>query len=174
MKRRWLIGAGVAASAAGITLALRQRQNNQQPNLANLHPFWSLSVDRPDGTTFATQTLLGQPLLLNFWATWCPPCVKEFAELDRFAVQFKPKGWAVLGLALDSSEKVGAFLAKQPVSFLIGIAGMAGSDLVRSLGNKNGVLPFSVMFNSAGQPTWHKIGTTDLQELTQQAQSMPP
>ena len=78
--------------------------------------------------------LRGQPLLINFWATWCPPCIKELPEFDRFA-RSHAKQLRVVGLAIDSLAPVQEFLKKQPVGFAIGLAGFAGTDLARSLGN---------------------------------------
>ncbi|MBC7717365.1 MAG: TlpA family protein disulfide reductase, partial [Pseudorhodobacter sp.] len=78
--------------------------------------------------------LRGKPLLLNFWATWCPPCVKEMPLLDAFYQTHRARGWQVVGLAVDSPTPVRAFLERVPVSFPIGLAGMEGSELSRALG----------------------------------------
>jgi thiol-disulfide isomerase/thioredoxin len=56
-------------------------------------------------------------LLVNFWATWCPPCVKELPMLSEFAAQQGAKGIQVVGLAVDKSEAVLRFLQRQPCNF---------------------------------------------------------
>jgi thiol-disulfide isomerase/thioredoxin len=84
------------------------------------------------------------PLVLNFWATWCPPCIKEMPALDRFR---EPCGtrWEVVGLAVDGPTPVREFLQRVPVSFPIGLAGFGGADLGKRLGNQTGGLPFTVV-----------------------------
>ncbi len=110
-------------------------------------------------------SLRGTPLVLNFWATWCAPCVKEMPELDRFARQFATRGGKVLGLAVDNPTSVRQFLARTPVSYTIGLAGFDGTDLSRRLGNADGSLPFTAVFNRQGAVMQRKLGTTKVDEL---------
>jgi thiol-disulfide isomerase/thioredoxin len=166
MKRRLMAtGVALAASAAGVGGYLwRHRQHEAQSA-----GFWQMQFPRPGGGTLDAASLRGQPLLLNFWATWCPPCVAEMPEIDRFAQAHAGRGWRVLGLALDNDAPVRAFLARQPVSYLIALAGFGGSTLTHGLGNLRGGLPFTVAFGSDGRPTWRKEGETTAAELTAMA-----
>ncbi|MEY4753913.1 MAG: hypothetical protein RJA44_1588, partial [Pseudomonadota bacterium] len=127
--------------------------------------FWTRSFERPDGSPLQMAGLRGKPLVVNFWATWCPPCVKEMPELDRFAREFAAQGWQVIGIAVDSKTPVNEFLKKTPVSFPIGLAGFAGTELARLLGNSNSALPFTVVFDASGRITQRKLGQTSYVEL---------
>lgn len=172
-KRRRLIygAAGLGAAALGLGLSLRRH------SAAELSPeaqaFWTASFDQPQGGQLQALSLKGRPLLLNFWATWCSPCVKEMPELDQFRQEFKAKGWEVLGLAVDAPTPVREFLRKSPVSFPIGLAGLTGTELSRTLGNLQGGLPFSVAFDPRGEIVWRKLGATQLAELRLLGSSQP-
>jgi thiol-disulfide isomerase/thioredoxin len=158
-RRRWL-GAAALAAAAGLAIRLVREPESDPP--AGL---WDRSFPVPGGGTLEMASLRGRPLLLNFWGTWCPPCVREMPELDRFAQQFKPDGWQVLGLAVDNESAVKDFLLRQPVSYPIALAGFGGIELSRRLGNSQGSLPFTALFDRSGSLRRIHLGETRLADL---------
>ena len=101
----------------------------------------------------------GRPLLLNFWATWCAPCVTEMPLLDRFASERAASGWRVLALALDQADPVRRFVAERKLGLPVALAGSDGFALSRALGNVHGALPFTAVFDSSGARTDHTLGT---------------
>jgi thiol-disulfide isomerase/thioredoxin len=169
--RRTVLYAGAAAAAAlgGAAVAWWKFQPHGS---ADVDPaLWSLSFDTPTGGKVVMQNLRGKPLLVNFWATWCPPCIEELPLLDRFYRENSSKGWQVLGLAIDKLDAVDRFLARTPVTYPVGMAGLAGTDLGRSLGNTAGGLPFTVVFGSKGAVMHRKIGKLAPEDLQQWAAS---
>lgn len=153
MKRRdLLVGGGALAALASVGVVGCSR--GSEPPAA----FWSQSWESPGGQPLAAADFRGRPLLLNFWATWCPPCVEELPLLDQFFQSHLAQGWQVLGLAIDQPSAVRAFLARRPLAFPIGLAGLGGTELSRELGNSNGGLPFSVLFDPAGRLVERKLG----------------
>lgn len=134
--------------------------------------FWDVHFDTPEGTPFNWVALQGKPLLLNFWATWCPPCVKEMPELDRFHREFSPAGWQVVGLAVDGPTPVKEFLAKVRVGFGVALAGFGGTELAQTLGNTAGGLPFTVLIDAQGRIRHRKMGATHFDELATWARAM--
>jgi len=79
----------------------------------------SFTVVADNGATIGVPNFGGKVLVLNFWATWCPPCVQETPSLSQFAAQFKDKGVVVLALSVDRDDKVyRAFLDKYQPAFL--------------------------------------------------------
>lgn len=136
--------------------------------------FWQQQFDTPQGTPLAWSALRGRPIVLNFWATWCPPCVKEMPELDRFQREFAAKGWKVVGLAIDGPTPVREFLAKVQVGFDIGLAGFGGTELAQTLGNTVGGLPFTVLIDAQGRVRHRLMGATDLAQLSEQARRIHP
>ena len=107
----------------------------------------------------------GKVIFLNFWATWCPPCVEELPMLNAFYRQQAPNGWQVLGLAIDQPSAVRKFLQRIPLEFPVGLAGLGGTDLGRSLGNLTGGLPFTVVLGGNGRVLHRKMGQITPQDL---------
>ena len=170
--RRRLLMVGVAAGAvlAGAGVAWWRQPATPPAGGADsdgsaLDKLWSLSLARPEGGEIALATLRGKPLLINFWATWCPPCLRELPEIDRFHREFGPRGWQVLGLAIDGPTPVREFLTRVKIGFPIALAGLEGTELVQQLGNPQGGLPFSVMIDAGGRVLQRKLGETDFDEL---------
>ena len=168
MNRRQLLatsGVALAAAAGGAGWAWWRLQGSRLGEAEQA--LWAQRFDQPAGGELVMAPLLGQPMVLNFWATWCAPCVKEMPLLDAFHRQNKAKGWQVVGLAVDGPTPVREFLAKLPVAFPIGLAGFNGVDLARSFGNQSGGLPFSVVFDRRGAAVFRKLGTVTEQELSE-------
>ncbi len=166
-RRRALYAAvGVAAGLGGAGLAWWRFAPAEIEPAAEA-AVWGLSFETPAGGQLAMQGLRGRPLLLNFWATWCPPCVEEMPLLDAFYKEHSPNGWQVLGLAVDKREPVQSFLVRQPMSFPIALAGFDGLALSKMLGNRAGGLPFSVLFGADGAILNRKIGKLTSQDLAQ-------
>jgi thiol-disulfide isomerase/thioredoxin len=164
-RRGWALGAGVAAAAAaaGAGWALWRQSVGASPGVEG--EFWSLAFDTPDGKRLALADHRGRPLVLNFWATWCPPCVREMPALDRFQRDFAATGWHVVGLAADELGPVREFLTRTPVSFPIGLAGFGGVELSRRLGNLSGGLPFTLVFGLDGTVVQRHMGETSYDQL---------
>jgi cytochrome c biogenesis protein CcmG/thiol:disulfide interchange protein DsbE len=80
-------------------------------------PDFSITTD--NGRTITTSSFGGKLLVLNFWATWCPPCIEELPSLNEFQRRYANNGLVVLAVSIDSDEKAyRAFLDRAHVSFL--------------------------------------------------------
>jgi thiol-disulfide isomerase/thioredoxin len=156
-RRALFVGVAAASVLGGAGLAW-WRQSSWDSEVAAAEALWSLEFDTPNGGTLRMASLRGKPLLLNFWATWCPPCVEELPMLDAFFRERSAAGWQVLGLAVDQVAPVRSFLGQHPLHFPIAMAGMPGVALSKSLGNISGGLPFSVVLGSNGSVLHRKIG----------------
>ena len=168
MKRRALVigGVAVAAASVGLGTALLRHPKGTGGDLETLDGnFWASRFDRPDGGQLDFVTLRGKPLLVNFWATWCPPCIEELPMIDRFFVDQAANGWQVVGLAVDQSPAVQKFLGKTPVTFPIGVTGLAGTELMKQLGNTAGGLPFTLVVSTEGTVAARKMGKLEPADL---------
>jgi thiol-disulfide isomerase/thioredoxin len=163
-RRTAMAGVAVAAGLAGAGLAWCQYRVKEPADDA-LADLWRLQLELPKGGTFQFKSLRGKPVVLNFWATWCPPCVDELPLLERFYRQNAAKGWQVIGLAVDTAKAVNQFLGKTPLSFPTPLAGFSGTELSRSLGNLSGGLPFTVVINASGNVALRHMGKLSPQQV---------
>jgi len=166
MDKRQMLMASTAV-AAGLTGAgwAWWRMTPQPEQTAEADAFWQLHFDRPDGNALATNEFKGRALLVNFWATWCPPCVDELPLLESIWRENGSKNLQILGLAVDQPSSVRRFLSQNPLTFPIGLAGLTGTELAKSLGNSVAALPFSVLFNAKGHVIAQKMGKLDPDDL---------
>jgi thiol-disulfide isomerase/thioredoxin len=126
---------------------------------------WKQQLQMAAGTQQSLASFKGKPVVVNFWASWCGPCVKEMPTLAALHREYAKKGITFIGLGVDSEKNVNAFLQKVPVDYPIYIAGFGGADLARSFGNNAGALPFTVVIDAKGAIRSTKLGEVDPKEL---------
>jgi thiol-disulfide isomerase/thioredoxin len=166
LPRRLVLGvAGLAAALGGIGYTV-WRPGQEEPS-EPVPGFWALQWETPQGVVLHAKLFQGRPLLINFWATWCPPCIEELPLINAFYRENTGNGWQVLALAVDRLSPVQSFLSKNPVDFPVGMAGLSGADLGKSMGNLSGGLPFSVVVGARGAVLHRKLGRLAAADLAQ-------
>jgi thiol-disulfide isomerase/thioredoxin len=94
----------------------------------------------------------GKILVVNFWATWCPPCRKEIPAFNRVQLKYKDRGVQFIGIALDDVEAIQQFLKIIPIDYPVLVGGDdIGARAAHALGNEEGVLPYTVFITADGK-----------------------
>ena len=104
------------------------------------------------------QAMAGRPTLVNVWATWCAPCLKEMPDLQAFSAGQGASGVQVLGVALDEADAVRAFVRSHGIEYPQWVDTPGAADAGVRLGNPRGVLPFSVLVDGRGTVRAMRVG----------------
>ena len=142
-----MLSASASKPPAGVTMARRGQ------------PMPLLTLPDLDGHRVTLPTAYaGRPLVINVWASWCGPCVREMPGLQRYSAKQAANGVQVVGIALDDPTAVRAFLQHVPVSYPILLDPPGAADAGVRLGNPRGVLPYSVLVSADGRVLKQRIG----------------
>lgn len=112
--------------------------------------FFTLSLPDAQGNMQNVSQYKGKIVVLNFWASWCPPCREEMPELSQLHQKYQNKNVVVLGVAIDDLDAVKEFLKSAPVSYPVLVAKSERMDLSNQLGNDQDVLPYTLIINTDG------------------------
>ena len=165
-RRRWLSFTAIAAAAG--TLGAWTAWQRYAPGPADAEAstlLLALNLPDANGQAVALDQWRGRPLVVNFWATWCAPCIEEMPELSELQQHYKASGLQILGIGIDSPDNIRQFSKDRPVAYPLLIAGAGGSELARRFGNQSGGLPYTVVVDRSGQITSTIIGRFKLARL---------
>lgn len=155
-------GAGLAAGVAGFLVgpALLRLGGD-----ADAEALRSASFPDLKGRVHRLAEWRGRLLVCNFWATWCAPCREEIPLLLAAHAKYASFGVEIVGIAVDNAVKVREFSDSFKISYPVLLAEADGLELMRKLGNKEGGLPYTVVTDREGNPSWRKLGALRQAEL---------
>ena len=178
-----VLGFGGVALAAGVWLrGHTQPTAPPAPKVLELHggvPAESVTVAetpadparRPeyaftdlDGTPRRLSDFDGQIVIVNFWATWCPPCLHEIPGFIELQAKYAEKGVRFVGIALDDTDNVKRFAGEVSLNYPTAHGQESALDLMKAFGNKRGGLPYTVLVNREGVMTYRKAGELTLED----------
>ena len=136
-----------------------------EKNSSSSAPLFASVINDPDGKPQNLKQFQHKTIVLNFWATWCPPCIEELPLIDAFYAANQAKSFQVVGLAVDQPSMVRRYLTQKPLRFPNGLAGFNGTALGQTLGNAQSVLPYSVLFAANGRLLKQKAGKLEKSDL---------
>ncbi|PPC91727.1 MAG: redoxin [Methylobacter sp.] len=142
-----LAGVGILALLAGISA--RHLPDSSQALKGSVLPDFNF----PDtsGRQHSISEWRGKVLVINFWATWCPPCLKEMPEFNALQKRYSEQGLQFIGIAIEDNEPVAKHLAENPVDYPILVGDNAAITLSQQLGNLVNAVPFSVVVGRDGR-----------------------
>jgi thiol-disulfide isomerase/thioredoxin len=115
----------------------------------------------------------GKLVLVNFWATWCPPCREEIPLFVEFQRQYAARGLQIVGVAIDQRGPVSEFARREGMNYPQLLGGDTGLALMAELGNRTGSLPYSVVLAPDGSVSGRKLGAYQRGELESLIKQLP-
>lgn len=116
----------------------------------------------------------GKTLVINFWATWCQPCLKEIPEFAQLQTQFAAKNVQFIGIAIDELQAVARFKDAAKMNYPVLVASeWDGFNLSQQLGNSANTVPYTIVVNPAGQIMYRHAGAVKKEDLLQALQLKP-
>lgn len=163
-----MIFAGVAIGfAVLLATVMRFAQPAQQeaPASASTSSLFAAKFTDAQGNIQRLDQWRSQVIIVNFWATWCPPCRDEMPELSELQNKYRTRGVVVLGISTDDTAKVQQFAQEAPVTYPLLAGDSEAVDLAATLGNDRDVLPYTVVLRRDGSIAASHFGRIDRQAL---------
>ncbi|MFM7670738.1 MAG: TlpA disulfide reductase family protein, partial [Betaproteobacteria bacterium] len=139
----------VLFTAIGIYFGVKRLQPSAPADTA-VAALMQISMKDSAGKQRKMSEWQGKVLVLNFWATWCPPCVSEMPELVALQNDFVSKNVQVVGIGIDSPSNIREFAEKHQITYPLLLGGLEGTELSRQFGNQSGGLPFTLLIGADG------------------------
>jgi thiol-disulfide isomerase/thioredoxin len=158
LRRHLLFGAIGATALAGGFYAGQKKWQPNRPDSEAVELLFALTLADAQGQPQQLNQWRHQVLVVNFWATWCPPCVEEMPDFQQVRQSYDSQGVEFIGLAIDQAHAVSDFAAQFKITYPLLIAGSAGTELSKRLGNQAGGLPYTVILDASGHVRYRHAG----------------
>lgn len=167
----------IAVLAVAALLGLAARQYIAAPAAGTLpsgstQALFAASFPDAAGRQQPLEQWRGKIIVLNFWATWCPPCREEMPELSQLQRQYRDQGVMVVGISTETLPQIRDFAQTMQVGYPLLAGDMQAMELSTSLGNDKSVLPYTVLIDANGQVAETYFGRISKSLLEQKLQSM--
>lgn len=118
-----------------------------------------------DGQPSSLSTINSEYILVNFWATWCKPCVEEMPMLEALQQELGSAQFSIVGLAIDAADPARKMVEKLQITYPIFIADLEGPELMANNGNEQGLLPYTLLMDAGGEVLATKLGIVKEQDI---------
>ena len=172
----------IIIAALGIGLGLGYSLYKKDiPNVPNSQPLTKQAEKLDQLPEFSYPDLQGNDrsssewndkiVVLNFWATWCPPCRKETPAFIEVQSSY-PQQVQFVGIAIDDQQPVQDFADSFGINYPTLLGDMSAIEISRRLGNRFSGLPFTAIFDQSGKLVYHQTGEVKKAELTEQIKAL--
>ena len=172
-RRTWLLAAGAAAGAAGGAWFAARRHAPAPAQDGAIDALFAQRLPDTGGNEVALAAFRGRLLAINFWATWCAPCVEEMPELSDLFRELPPDRAHVIGIGIDSARNIAEFASRHHIAYPLLVSGAGGLDWLKALGNTTGGLPFTLVVGRDGRLVDRVLGRVDIAKLRRQLHGQP-
>ncbi len=162
MSKNWLFAGLALLAGVALSFYINLGPDRERSNAVRLE-----QIELPDlnGNIQLPAQWQGKLLLVNFWATWCPPCREEIPIFLSLRKKHLDDGFEVVGISIDSVQKVKEFRDSLGIDYPLLDGEKNGVSLMVTLGNRLGALPYSILFDRNGKAIHFKSGEFSRQEL---------
>ncbi len=166
MKRSFFtILVAVIAFTGGLSVRWLMSAPANPAEPVNQQSFRDFSLTDLDGNLHSTKEWQGKVMIINFWATWCPPCLKEMPAFSGLQKEFGPKGLQFIGVAIDEAESVKDFFQRTPINYPVLLGENQGTKIAHDLGNIVNTVPFTVIVDKQGHIVKSHMGELPREKL---------
>ena len=177
-RRKWvlastMIGAGVVAAAGGYAVhawleaaGTASDASAAPEGKANLAPLWTAQLTDLAGNPVKFASFRNHALVVNFWASWCGPCIEEMPDFQKASQSAAGSRVKFIGIGIDYAKNMRPFAAKFGITYILLEAGAQGLDIMKAAGNSTGALPFTLILDRQGALLTRKLGKMSYAELT--------
>jgi thiol-disulfide isomerase/thioredoxin len=152
----------LGASVAGFHFSQRHDASGTvRTDKRALEKLWSLDLPDTTGKRHRLSQWQGRVLVVNFWATWCPPCRREIPGFIRLSGKYASDNVQFVGIGVDDPDKVREFSGKMAIPYPILIGDMDLFRLSEDLGNPTQALPFTLIIDRQGKIAFIREGMLD-------------
>jgi peroxiredoxin len=162
------IGAGLAVSwkLSGPEAPAPKGRPSSESLIGKTAPAFTLGS--ATGARVSDTDFRGQVLLVNFWATWCAPCVEEMPMLEALQTEYAGQGLQVVGIALDEVQRVRDFADELGITYPVLVGATDVMVTARLWGNHTGQLPYTVLVDRDGLVQWTRLGVLERETILPQ------
>ena len=156
---------GMLAVAAGMQFGNRGVGSVEDVRSSDAAPLFGVALPDTAGREQSIGQWKGKVLVVNFWATWCVPCREEMPEFVKLQKEQGDRGLQFVGIAIDDVAKVKEFAAELQLNYPALIGGYGAIELSKSLGNRLGALPYTLIVDRTGRISHAQLGPIKPAEL---------